>query len=241
MEAITSPNLPEASPRSARQVSPISSSSAIELSSSNSSLVTSVPAIRAGNTHISDVTSVGTQPSGGTHVNKPIVPQGPFSAVVQSHGLQLGTGLSVPRAPSTGLELGSGLQPGTVSQARGSGLQFGTVPQAPDSGLTFAFDSIQPAQQAPSSGPIFTFGTVQPIQQAPSSRLQPSIDIVPHATDQLHTAPLRHRNRSPIQQAAFVQLPRLQPTSVVPNPTMVPSPTKPAFKIVDVVCKSSLQ
>ena len=74
--------------------------------------------------------------------------------------------LSVPRAPSSGLQpsilrapdsgltytipqtLNSGLHPGTVPQARDS-WQFVTVSQAPDSGLQFS--PVQPIQQAPSS------------------------------------------------------------------------------------------
>ena len=176
---------------------------------------------------------MSTRQSGGTRVNEAIAPQG-FSfrqPPVPPYGLQLGTGQSIPQAPSTGLQLGTPQAPDsgltyTIPQIQNSGLHPGTVP--------LVQDCLQFVSQAPDSR--FQFGTVvQPTQQAPSSGLQPGIGIAPHAIAQPLTSPLRHPNRIPTQQAAFFQLPQLQQTSVVP------SPTKPAFKIVDVVCKSSLQ
>lgn len=191
-----------------------------------------------------------TQQSGGTQIVRPSIPLAPSTAL-QPH--------TVPQTLDSGLPQLFGTTVQSVPQASSTGLQLGTVPQAVvDSGPQFNFSTVpqgpgrglQQIFRATSTATKFSF---QPGLQVSDMKVRkrtvkkkvdytleaPSLDIPSSpSTDagQPVTAHLQHPNRSPtIQQASFVQLPRLQQTSVAP------SPTKPAFKIVDVVCKSSLK
>ena len=162
-----------------------------------------------------------------------------------STGLQLGT---LPPVPSSGLQLGtlppvpsSGLQLGTISfppAPSTTGLQMATLPPALSTGLQQGSLSLQPAiitgiqlatlqpAAAPNAG--IRLGTLQPTQSTTftfGSSPPPALALPRR----------RSPNRSPAgqQPAPFVQLQQLQKE-------LPPSTAEPVFKIVDVVCKSSL-
>lgn len=151
---------------------------------------------------------------------------------VPSTGLQLGT---LPPVPSSGLQLGTisfppapsttGLQMATLPPALSTGLQRGSLSLQPAIITGIQLATLQPAA-APNAG--IRLGTLQPTQSTTftfGSSPPPALALPRR----------RSPNRSPAgqQPAPFVQLQQLQKE-------LPPSTAEPVFKIVDVVCKSSL-